>query len=61
MDVYLRVRWAVMVEGMNIREAARTFRLHRDTVRKMLAFQCRPEGTNVTFEGQLPPVRWTVA
>ncbi len=68
-DVYLRVRRAVMVEGMNIREAARTFGLHRDTVRKMLAFQCRratggrllPKGTNVTFEGQLPPVRWTVA
>ena len=34
-DVYLRVRRAVMVEGMSIREASRMFGLHRDTVRKM--------------------------
>ena len=38
MEVYLRVRRAVMVEGMSIREAAREFGLHRDTVRKMLAY-----------------------
>ena len=37
-DVYLRVRRAVMVEGVSIREAARTFGLHRDTVRKTLAY-----------------------
>ena len=42
MDVYLRVRRAVMVEGMSIREAARTFGLHRDTVRKMLAYSVPP-------------------
>ena len=36
--MYLRVRRAVMVEGMSIREAAREFGLHRDTVRKMLAY-----------------------
>ena len=41
-DVYLRVRRAVMVEGMSIREAARTFGLHRDTVRKMLAYSVPP-------------------
>ena len=29
-DVYLRVRRAVMVEGMSIREASRVFGLHRD-------------------------------
>ena len=40
-DVYLRVRRAVMVEGMSIREASRTFGLHRDTVRKMLAHRRR--------------------
>ena len=39
-DVYLRVRRAVMVEGMSIREASRVFGLHRDTVRKMVAY-CR--------------------
>ena len=42
MDVYLRVRWAVMVEGMSIREASRVFGLHRDTVRKMLAYSVPP-------------------
>ena len=41
-DVYLRVRRAVMVEGMSIRDAARTFGLHRDTVRKMLAYSVPP-------------------
>ena len=41
-DVYLRVRRAVMVEGVSIREAARVFGLHRDTVRKMLAYSVPP-------------------
>ena len=41
-DVYLRVRRAVMVEGMSIRETARTFGLHRYTVRKMLAYSAPP-------------------
>ena len=41
-DVYLRVRRAVMVEGMSIREASRVFGLHRDTVRKMLAYSTPP-------------------
>ena len=41
-DVYLRVRRTVMVEGMSVREAARTFGLHRDTVRKMLEYSVPP-------------------
>ena len=41
-DVYLRVRRAVMMEGMSIREASRVFGLHRDTVRKMLASAVPP-------------------
>ena len=41
-DLYLRVRRAVMVEGMSIREAAREFALHRDTVRKILAYSVPP-------------------
>ena len=41
-DVYLRVRRAVMVDGMSIREASRVFGLHRDTVRMMLAFSVPP-------------------
>ena len=41
-ESYLRVRRAVMVEGMSIREASRVFGLHRDTVRKMLAYSVPP-------------------
>ena len=37
-ELYQRVRRACHVEGMSIREAARVFGLHRDTVRKMLMF-----------------------
>ena len=37
-DMYLRVRQACMVEGMSVREPSRVFGLHRDTVRKMLAY-----------------------
>ena len=49
-DVYLRVRRAVMVEGMSIREAAGVFGLHRDTVRKMLAYSVPPG-----YRRQSPP------
>ena len=41
-DVYQRVRRAVMVEGMSVREPARVFGLHRDTVRKMLEYSVLP-------------------
>ncbi len=51
-DVYLRVRRAVMVEGMSVREASRVFGLHRDTVRKMLAYSA-PRG----YRRQTPPRR----
>ena len=51
-DVYLRVRRAVMVEGMSIRETARTFGLHRDTVHKMLAYSVPPG-----YRRQSPPRR----
>ena len=51
-EVYLRVRRAVMVEGMSIREAAREFGLHRDTVRKMLAYSVPPG-----YRRQTPPRR----
>ena len=49
-DVYLRVRRAVMVEGMSMREADRVFGLHRDTVRKMLAYSVPPG-----YRRQSPP------
>ena len=51
-DVYLRVRRAVMVDGMSMRETARVFGLHRDTVRKMLAFSVLPG-----YRRQNPPKR----
>ena len=50
LDVYLRIRRAVMVEGMIIREASRVFGLHRDTVSKMLAYSTPPG-----YRRQTPP------
>ena len=41
-----------MVEGMSIRETARTFGLHRDTVRKTLAYSVPPG-----YRRQSPPKR----
>ena len=40
--IYLRVRKACFVEGMSVREAARVFGLHRDTVRKMFEYSVPP-------------------
>ena len=51
-DLYLRVRRAVMVGGMSVREASRVFGLHRDTVRKMLAHSVPPG-----YRRQSPPRR----
>ena len=51
-EVYLRVRRAVMVEGMSIREASRVFGLHRETVRKMTAYSAPPG-----YRRQNPPRR----
>ncbi len=42
MDLYGRVRRACHVEGMSIREAARVFGLHRETVSKMLRYSAPP-------------------
>ena len=51
-DVYLRVRRAVMVERMSVREASRVFGLHRNTLRKMLAYSVPPG-----YRRQSPPRR----
>ena len=51
-EVYLRVRRAVMVEGMSIREVSRVFGPHRDTVRKILAYSVPPG-----YRRQNPPRR----
>lgn len=42
MEVYGRVRWAVQVEGMSERQAAREFGLSRKTIRKMLEYSAPP-------------------
>lgn len=42
MELYARVRRAVQVEGMSIRQAAREFGLSRKTIRKMLQFSLPP-------------------
>ena len=49
---YARVRRACMVEGMSVREASRVFGLHRDMVRKMLAYSAPPG-----YRRQDPPRR----
>ena len=41
-ELYGRVRRAVHVEGMSVREASRVFGLRRDTVRKMLRHSVPP-------------------
>ena len=40
--MYVQVRRVCMVEGMSVPEASRVFGLHRDTVRKMLAYSVPP-------------------
>ncbi len=42
MELYARVRRACHVEGVSVREAARRFGVHRDTVRKMLKYAVPP-------------------
>ena len=37
-EVYAKVRRAVLVDGMTRREAARIFGVHRNTISKMLAY-----------------------
>ena len=60
-DVYLRVRRGVMVEVMSVREASRVFSLHRDTVRKMLAYSVPPPQAGTLhrhhrpYRGKRPP------
>ena len=51
-ELYGRVRHACHVEGLSLREAARRFGIHRNTVRKMLAFSVPPG-----YRRQAPPAR----
>lgn len=52
MEVYARVRRAVQVDGLSIRQAAREFGLSRKTIRKMLQFSLPPR-----YERKKPVVR----
>ena len=51
-ELYARVRRASLPEGMSVREASRVFSLHRDTVRKVLAYSVPPG-----YRRQSPPRR----
>ncbi len=51
-DLYGRVRRAHFVEGMSIRQVARMFNLHRNTVNKMLEYSVPPG-----YQRQQPPRR----
>jgi hypothetical protein len=51
-ELYARVRRAVMVDQMSEREAARQFGLARETVRKMLRYSVPPG-----YRRQLPARR----
>ena len=52
MEVYARVRRAVQVDGMSMRQAAREFGLSRKTIRKMLQYSLPPG-----YERKKPVVR----
>ena len=41
-EVYAKVRRAVLVDGMTRREAARIYGVHRNTISKMLAYPVPP-------------------
>ena len=58
-DVYLRFRRAVMVEGMSVREASLVFGLHRDTARKILAYSVPPGYRRHTTPGRPKLVPYT--
>ena len=43
-ELYARIRRAVMVDGLSRREAAKRFGVHRNTITKMLQFSVPPFG-----------------
>ena len=53
MDLYARVRYAVMIDGQSQREAARHFGIDQRTVKKMLSFSVPPG--NVRIRPKLDP------
>ena len=41
-ELYAKIRHAVMIDGLSRREAAKRFGVHRNTIRKMLSFAVPP-------------------
>jgi hypothetical protein len=44
-ELYAKIRHAVMIDGLNRREAAKRFGVHRNTITKMLSFSVPPGWT----------------
>ena len=42
MELYAKIRHAVMIDGLSRREAAKRFGVHRNTITKMLSFSVPP-------------------
>ena len=41
-ELYAKIRHAVMIDGLSRREAAKRFGVHRNTITKMLSFSVPP-------------------
>jgi hypothetical protein len=41
-ELYAKIRYAVMIDGLSRREAAKRFGVHRNTITKMLIFSVPP-------------------
>ena len=52
-ELYAKVRHAVMIEGLSRREAAKRFGIHRNTITKMLSFSV-PPGYRRRVAGECP-------
>ncbi len=52
-DLYRRVRRTHFVEGMSIREVARMFDLHRNTVNKMLEYSVPPACSPIVMASEI--------
>ena len=50
-ELYARIRRAMMVDGLSRREAATRFGVHRNTITKMLQFLVPANGVNVFRKG----------
>ena len=46
-ELYAKIRHAVMIDGLSRREAAKRFGVHRNTITKMLSFSVRPDTVGV--------------